>query len=173
MPTRFRLVLVVLGLIFLVSCSSSSKSENDADALPDADAGTQDSETQDDDSDSQNPEIVDDSDKVLGSDLPDPGEEIFEKTEPINGYKRCYDKIPAGQYEGFFADPNLEYWVKRSLNYDEDYELTEEDLLKVTKVSVYSQDIRGIEKLANLESVKISGGNVYDYIPLLWLENFP
>ena len=67
MPTHLRLFLVVLGLIFLLSCSSS-KSGNNADALPDADADTQDSETTDDDSDSQSSEIVDDSDETFDAD---------------------------------------------------------------------------------------------------------
>ena len=152
--------------------------------IPDSDADAEEVENPDDDSDSQTSEIVDDSDEVPDENsdsdteetVPDdeepsePAEEIFEETEPINGYARCYDKIPAGDYEGFFADPNLEYWVKRSLDHDENYELTEEDLKRVTRVTVYSKDIRGIEKLINLEYFRISGGNVYDFSPLLKLE---
>ena len=61
MPLHLRLFLVLLGLIFFVSCSSS-KSGNDSDSIPDADIDTQDSETVDDDSDIQDSEIVDDSD---------------------------------------------------------------------------------------------------------------
>ena len=67
MPTHLRLFLVVLGLIFLLSCSSS-KSGNNADALPDADADTQDSETIDDDFDSQDADIIDDKDQSDDSD---------------------------------------------------------------------------------------------------------
>ena len=187
MPLHSKLFLGILGLIFLISCSSSHSS-NDTDILPDADLDSDEIVTQDDDLDSQGSEIVDDSDETPdeNSDIdtdsdteapvPDdeepnePAEEIFEETEPINGYARCYDKIPAGPYKGFFADPNLEYWVKRSLEYDEDEELTEEDLKRVTRVSIYSKDIRGIEKLINLASVTILGNNLYDYTPLSKLE---
>ena len=61
MPAGSRLFLVVLGLLFFISCSSS-KSENDSDAVPDSDIDTQDSETVDDDSDFQDSEIIEDSD---------------------------------------------------------------------------------------------------------------
>ncbi|MBO4698911.1 hypothetical protein J5690_04785, partial [bacterium] len=64
MPTHFRLFLVFLSLLFLLSCSSSSKSENDSDTVPDSDTDTQDSEIQDNDSDSQDSEIVDDFDET-------------------------------------------------------------------------------------------------------------
>ncbi|MBP5590981.1 hypothetical protein J6Y50_03895 [bacterium] len=63
MPIHLRLFLVILGLLFLVSCSSSKTSENDTDILPDTDTDTQDFEGQDDDSDTQEAEIVDDYDE--------------------------------------------------------------------------------------------------------------
>ena len=160
--------LLVILLVFLIFSCSSSHSSNDTDILPDEDIDTQDSETQDDDSDSQDSEIVDDSDET-----PDQDEtpvEIFEKTEPINGYARCYDEIPAGPYEGFFADPNLESQIKKILEYDEDHELTEEDLEKITEITFSTKDLRGVEKLVNLEYAKFNdrngGGNIYDFTPL-------
>ena len=169
--------IIVLFLIFSVFACSSSKSQNDSDILPDADIDSQDSETQDDDSDPQDSEIVDDSDEMSDQDsdseepdLPEPTEEIFEETEPVNGYARCYDKIPAGPYEGFFADPNLESQIKKILGYDEDYELKEEDLEKITEITLPTKDLRGIEKLVNLECAKFNdrggGGNIYDFTPL-------
>ena len=174
-------ILILAGVVlafFIVSCSSS-KSQNDSDLIPDEDIDSDDIETVDDDPDTQNSEIVDDSDKI--PDLDDSNsdetsyceedEEEFDDEDVITSYTRCYDEIPDEPYEGFFADPNLEYWVKRSLNKDEDYELTEEDLKKVKNVQMYSKDIRGIEKLVNLKYLRISGGNVYDFSPLLKLEN--
>ena len=140
--------------------------------MPDEDIDTQDSEIQDDDSETQEAEIADDSDEILDadSDSPEPTEEIFEETEPVNGYARCYDKIPAGPYEGFFADPNLESQIKQILGHDEDYELKEEDLEKITEITLSVKDIRGVEKLVNLEYAKFSdrggGGNIYDFTPL-------
>ena len=181
MPIHLRLFLGVLGLLFFISCSSS-KSQNDTDILPDGDADTQDSETQDDDSDSQSSEIVDDLDEVPDQDSDsdtekpvhddeepnEPTEEIFEETEPINGYARCYDKIPAGDYEGLFADPNLESQIKKILEYDDDHELKEEDLEKITEITLSSKDLRGFEKLVNLEYInfKDTGGDIYDFTPL-------
>ena len=168
MPTHLRLFLGVLGLIFLVSCSSS-KSGNNADALPDADADTQDSETIDDDFDSQEAEITDDSDEKSDQDADqDVDDEDSDDTNSVNGYKRCYDEIPDEPYEGFFASPGIEYWVKGVLGYDIDYELKEEDLEKVTEIGLPFKDIRGIEKLVNLESVTFfdTNGNVYDFTPL-------
>ena len=161
------LAMLVVCLNFLFSCSSSHSS-NDTDILPDEDIDSQDFETQDDDSDSQSSEIVEDSDE-----RPDQDEtpvEIFEKTEPINGYARCYDEIPAGPYKGFFADPNLESQIKKILEYDEDHELTEEDLEKITEITFSTKDLRGVEKLVNLEYAKFNdrngGGNIYDFTPL-------
>ncbi|MBP5591362.1 hypothetical protein J6Y50_05850, partial [bacterium] len=181
MPSHLRLFLAILGLLFLFSCSSS-KSQNDSDILPDSD----DSESIiDDEIDSEeDSDFIDDSDEKADqdedadsesndtdSDIEDPeepDEEIFEKTEPINGYKRCYDKIPAGAYEGFFANPHIESSVKLGLGYDyyDDYEIKEEDLEKVQEITVYSQDLRGLEKLVNLKKIQISGENVYDFTPL-------
>ena len=145
MPIQLRLFLGVLGLIFLLSCSSS-KSGNNADALPDADADTQDSETIDDDFDSQEAEITDDSDETPDQDADqDVDDEDSDDTNSVNGYKRCYDEIPDEPYEGFFASPGIEYWVKGVLGYDIDYELKEEDLEKVTEIGLPFKDIRGIE----------------------------
>ncbi len=168
MPLHLKPFLVILGLLFLVSCSSSH-SENDSDILPDEDIDLQDSEIVDDDSDAQDGEIVDDSDD--DSDLPEPTEEIFEDTEPINGYARCYDKIPARDYEGLFAEPNLESQIKKSLGHEDDYELTQEDLEKITEISISFKDLRGFEKLVNLEYVKFYGENIYDFTPLSELKN--
>ncbi|MBQ3368521.1 leucine-rich repeat domain-containing protein [bacterium] len=153
---RFLNLPVVLLVFLLFSCSSSHSS-NDSDMIPD----DKDFEAQDDDSDSQEPDSDDEEPN-------ESTEEIFEKTEPINGYARCYDEIPDDPYEGFFANPKIEYWVKDSLGYDRDYELKEEDLEKVTEMGLPFKDIRGIEKLVNLESVTFfnTGGNVYDFTPL-------
>ena len=179
-----KMMFVCLIFLLISSSCSSSNSSNDTDILPDADLDSEDSETQDNDSDTQDSEIVDDSDEIPDVDadsdtekpLPDdeepnePTEEIFEETEPINGYARCYDKIPAGPYEGFFADPKLESQIKQILGYDEDYELKEEDLEKITEITLPTKDLRGIEKLVNLECAKFNdrggGGNIYDFTPL-------
>ena len=169
MPIHLRLFLGVLGMFFLISCSSSKTSENDSDVLPDIDTDSHDSETRDDDSDTQEAEIVDDSDEVPEQDEDqDLDHEDFDDTDRINGYKRCYDEIPDDPYEGFFASPGIEYWVKGVLGYDIDYELKEEDLEKVTEIGLPFKDIRGIEKLVNLESVTFfdTDGNVYDFTPL-------
>ena len=116
--------------------------------------GDADSESNDTDSDIEDPEEPDDG--------------IYEETEPINGYKRCYDKIPAGAYEGFFADKKIEPLIKKILGYDGDYELKEEDLEKITEIGVSAKDLRGFEKLVNLEYVKFQDteGNIYDFTPL-------
>ncbi len=58
MPIHLRLFLVILGLLFFISCSSS-KSENDSDLIPDTDSD--DIETVEDDSDSQDSYFIDDS----------------------------------------------------------------------------------------------------------------
>ena len=161
-------ILVGMVVAFLLFSCSSSKSQNDTDILPDYDEEMHDSETVDDDSDSQSSKIVDDSEGNPNEDI-EPDEtsnEIFEKTEPINGYARCYDKIPAGDYEGFFASSKLESKIKQILGYDDDYELKEEDLEKITEIKLSVKDIRGVEKLINLESVQISTGKIYDYTPL-------
>ena len=68
MPIHLRLFLVILGLLFLVSCSSSKTPESDTDVLPDIDTDSHDSETVDDDSDSQESEIIDDSDEMPDKD---------------------------------------------------------------------------------------------------------
>ena len=168
MPTHLRLFLGVLGLIFLLSCSSS-KSGNDTDILPDSD----DSESiADNNTDSEEDSyFIDDYDEKPDHDTDsatpeEPDNEIFEETEPVNGYARCYDKIPAGDYDGLFADPMIESQIKQILGYDEDYELAEEDLEKVKEITLSVKDIRGVEKLVNLKSVKISTGKIYDYTPL-------
>ena len=171
MRKHLSLFLVFWGFVFIFSCSSSSKSGNDADVLPDADSDGSDTETIDDDSDSQSLEIVDDSDEMPDHDADldqDSDNEEFDDTDRINGYKRCYDEIPDDPYEGFFASPGIEYWVKGVLGYDIDYELKEEDLEKVTEIGLPFKDIRGIEKLVNLESVTFfdTNGNVYDFTPL-------
>ncbi|MBR4531781.1 hypothetical protein IKO70_05165, partial [bacterium] len=116
MKKLMNFLLVFLMISGLFSCSSSHSS-TDSDVLPDSD----DSETiTDDDSDSQESEIIDDSDADSDVENPEqPDDGIFEETEPINGYARCYDKIPAGDYEGFFADPNIESQIKKSLGYEE------------------------------------------------------
>ena len=67
MPTHFRLFLVFLSVLFLLSCSSSH-SPNDSDTLPDSDTDMQDSEIQDKDFDSQDSEIIDDYDEMSDSD---------------------------------------------------------------------------------------------------------
>ena len=161
---RILILAWVVITVLLISCSSSHSS-NESDILPDSDTDTHDSEIQDDDSD----ETLDHD-----SDSPEPAEEIFEETEPINGYTRCYDKIPAGPYEGFFADKKIESQVKQILEYDDDHELTEEDLEKITEITSSSKDLRGVEKLVNLECVKFSdrggGGNIYDFTPLSTLK---
>ena len=171
--------LLVVLLVFLFFSCSSSKSENDSDIIPDADADTQDSETQDDDSDSQDSEIVDDSDGTPNADedssteedLDDEEEEEeIDDTDRINGYKRCYDEVPDEPYEGLFADKKIESKVKQILEYDGDHELTEEDLEKITEITLSVKDIRGVEKLVNLEYVIISTGKIYDYTPLSKLE---
>ncbi|MBP5590844.1 leucine-rich repeat domain-containing protein [bacterium] len=164
---RVMFVVLIFVSLILISCSSSHSS-NDSDSVPDSDTDMQDSEIVDGDSDLQDSEIVDDSDD--DSDSPEPAEEIFEETEPINGYERCYDKIPAGPYDGFFADPKLESQIKQILGYEADYELKEEDLEKITEINLSVKDLRGIEKLVNLEYAKFNdkggGGNIYDFTPL-------
>ena len=165
---RKSFILVGMSVALLFSCSSSHSS-NDSDILPDTDDDTQDSETVDEDSDSQGSEIVDDSDEVPEQDEDqDLDHEDFDDTDRINGYKRCYDEIPDDPYEGFFASPSIEYWVKSSLGYERDYELKEEDLEKVTEIGLPFKDIRGVEKLVNLESVTLfnTNGNIYDFTPL-------
>ena len=72
MPIHLRLFLVVLGLIFLVSCSSS-KPENDTNVIPDTDTDSQDSEVVDEesdsqDSDSQDSDFIEDSDEKADAD---------------------------------------------------------------------------------------------------------
>ena len=167
-------ILVGMVAVLLLFSCSSSHSSNDSDIFPDFDFDSDNSENiVDDDSDSEeDSDFIEDSDETddFDSDIEDPEEPddgIFEKTEPINGYKRCYDKIPAEPYEGFFASSKLESQIKEDLGYDEDYELTEEDLEKIKEITFLSvKDIRGIEKLINLESVQISTGKIYDYTPL-------
>ena len=162
-------ILDGMVVAFLLFSCSSSKNPNDTDILPDSDINTQDSETVDADSDTQNSEIIDDSDEVPEQDEDqDLDHEDFDDTDRINGYKRCYDEIPDDPYEGFFASPGIEYWVKGVLGYDIDYELKEEDLEKVTEIGLPFKDIRGIEKLVNLESVTFfdTDGNIYDFTPL-------
>ena len=161
--------LSVVLLVFLVFSCSSSQSSNDSDIIPDEDIDSDDTETVDDDSDSQGSEIVDDSDEMHDLDQ-DEDEEEFDDTDRINGYKRCYDEIPDEPYEGLFADPNLESQIKKILEYDDEHELTEEDLEKITEITLSTKDIRGVEKLVNLEYAKFSdrggGGNIYDFTPL-------
>ncbi|MBP5590767.1 hypothetical protein J6Y50_02810, partial [bacterium] len=179
---RVMFVVLIFVSLILIACSSSHSSA-DSDILPDSDSDN--IETVNDDSDSEeDSDFIDDSDEKADqdedadsesndtdSDIEDPeepDEEIFEETEPINGYARCYDKIPAGDYEGFFANPYIESQVKLGLGYDyyDDYEIREEDLEKVQEITVYSQDLRGLEKLVNLKKIQISGENVYDFTPL-------
>ena len=110
--------IIVLFLIFLLVSCSSSHSPNDSDMIADSDCHTDSDDLtliEDDDSDTQETEIVDDSDELSDADSEETSDGIFEKTQPINGYKRCYDKIPAGDYEGWFANPYIESEVKRSL----------------------------------------------------------
>ncbi|MBP5590845.1 hypothetical protein J6Y50_03200 [bacterium] len=96
-----------------------------------------------------------------------PDEPLFDEPPSIfDRYKRCYDEIPDDPYEGLFASSKLESQIKQSLGYEVDYELTEEDLEKVKEITLSVKDIRGIEKLINLESVTISTGKIYDYTPL-------
>jgi len=136
MLLHLRLFLGVLLVLFFVSCSSS-KSENDSDIVHDADSDKQDSEIQDGDPDSQQAEIIDDSDGTQDVDMDqDSDSEEFDDSNWINGYKRCYDEIPDDPYEGFFASPSIEYWVKGVLGYERDYELKEEDLEKVTEIGL-------------------------------------
>ena len=179
---------LVVCLNFLFSCSSSHSSK-DTDILPYSDFD--DIETTYDDSDSQSSEIVDDygdqdseivddSDEMSDADTDYDTEEDFDDeeeedeeiddTDRINGYKRCYDEIPDEPYEGLFASSKLESQIKQDLGYDKDHELTEEDLEKITEIKLSVKDIRGVEKLVNLESVTISTGKIYDYTPLSNLE---
>ncbi|MBO4698622.1 hypothetical protein J5690_03305 [bacterium] len=183
-------ILFAMLIAFLLFSCSSSHSTNDTDILPDSDADTQDWETVDDDSDSQSSEIVDDSeeqadidsdeneDGILeeddseencnAEDEKDDDEEEIDDTDRINGYKRCYDEIPDEPYEGLFADPKIEIWIRGALHYDWDYEIQEEDLEKVTEIGLPVKDLRGVEKLVNLESAEFfdTDGNIYDFTPL-------
>ncbi|MBO4712224.1 leucine-rich repeat domain-containing protein [bacterium] len=178
--------LLVVLLVFLVFSCSSSHSPNDSDMIPDSDTDTHDSEIQDDDFDSQGSEFVEDSDKTpdFDSDLEEPvpnddeeedeeddEDEEIDDTDRINGYKRCYNETPDEPYEGLFADPKLESQIKQILGYDEDYELKEEDLEKITEIGFSTKDLRGVEKLVNLEYAKFSGENVYNFTPLADLKN--
>ncbi len=180
---KFLKLLVGMSVALLFSCSSS-KSQNDSDIIPDSDIDDSESIIDDDIDSEEGSDFVDDYDEKpdhdedadsesndTDSDIEDPEEpddEIFEQTEPINGYARCYDKIPAGPYEGLFADPKLESQIKKSLGYDDDYEFTQEDLEKIKEISVSFKDLRGFEKLVNLEYVKFQDteGNIYDFTPL-------
>ena len=169
MQRRLKMFLALLVMLFFFSCSSSKTPENEYDVLPDIDTDSQDSEIVDEDSDSQEAEITDDSDETPDQDADqDVDDEDSDDTNSVNGYKRCYDEIPDEPYEGFFASPGIEYWVKGVLGYDIDYELKEEDLEKVTEIGLPFKDIRGIEKLVNLESVTFfdTDGNIYDFTPL-------
>jgi len=170
MKKIFILLWVVMVYLLFLSCSSSHSS-NDSDIVPDFDN----SETiVDNDTDSEeDSDFIDDSDETddTDSDIEESDEGIFEETEPINGYARCYDKIPAGPYEGLFAEPNLESQIKKSLGHEDDYELTQEDLEKITEISISFKDLRGFEKLVNLEYVKFYGENIYDFTPLSELKN--
>ncbi|MBQ3367447.1 hypothetical protein IJG44_00950 [bacterium] len=72
MPLHLKAFLVILGLIFLVSCSSS-KPENDTNVIPDTDTDSQDSEVVDEesdsqDSDSQDSDFIEDSDEKADAD---------------------------------------------------------------------------------------------------------
>ena len=174
MLLHFRLFLGVLGLFFLVSCSPSKSQNSDDVATFDDDFNLQDVEIVNDYDDASEQDTDSDTDfENHDSDSEDEktDNEIFEETEPINGYKRCYDKIPAGDYEGFFANPYIESSIKLGLGYGyyDDYEIKEEDLAKVQEITVYSQDLRVIEKLVNIKKIQISGENVYDFTPLAGL----
>lgn len=168
--------LMFVGLIiFLISSCSSSHSSADSDIIPDSDSDNSENIIDEDTDSEEDFDFIDDSeeksDQDSDSDIEDteePDDGIFEETAPINGYARCYDKIPAGDYEGLFADQNVESQIKKSLGYEEDYELTQEDLEKIKEISVSFKDLRGFEKLVNLEYVKFQDteGNIYDFTPL-------
>ena len=169
--------MLMVCLLFFISCSSS-KSENDTDILPDS--NSDDNKIIDNDSDAQEIEIIndsyetpdfDDSNSKETSYCDEEDEEEFDDEDVVTNYARCYDEIPDEPYEGFFADKKLESQIKKNLGYDSDHELTEEDLEKITEITVdLSKDIRGIEKLINLEYVKILTGKIYDYTPLSQLK---
>ena len=195
MKKSFILVGMVIVCLLFLSCSSSHSS-NDSDIIPDFD--NSETVTDNDTDSEEDSDFIDDSDEADDTDSapeePDETEEDEEYTEDIDWaacyedyrkeipdkplfdelpsiwdrYKRCYDEIPDDPYEGFFADKNIESQIKKSLGYDEDYELKTEDLEKVAEIVVFSKDLRGFEKLVNLEYVKFQDteGNIYDFTPL-------
>ena len=71
-------------------------------------------------------------------------------------------------------DPVLHKAICEALGYEADTELTDEDYLNVTSISIFYEDIysiEGISKLANLTSISISGGNITDISELAKLPN--
>lgn len=69
------------------------------------------------------------------------------------------------EQDEFTMDPVLHKAICEALGYNADEELTDEDYLSVTSISIFYEDIysiKGISKLANLTSVSISGGNLTD-----------
>ena len=155
------------------SDSQGSEIVDDSDETPktDSDSDTEEDFDYEDDNDEEYREDFDLTNCCEDYHKEFPDEPLFDEPPSIfDRYKRCYDEIPDDPYEGLFASSKLESQIKQSLGYDDDYELKEEDLEKIKEITLSVKDIRGVEKLINLEYAKFNdrggGGNIYDFTPL-------
>jgi Leucine-rich repeat (LRR) protein len=144
----------LLFLIFFIGCSDGNNTA-DLDSTVDSDFTDNDDVVFID-------EEVDDDTEDQDIDLPD------EDSDADPQYVSCYDEIPDEPYEGLFADPLMEVWVRRALGYENNEEITESDLEEITEIFILGRnDLRGLEKLVNLEVFYFEvDGNVYDFTPL-------
>ena len=153
------LLFLQASFLFVVSFSgcSNGKTSVDEDSALKVDADdSNDSDMNDERND------IDNEAKDTDGDSPD------EDSDLIAQYVTCYDEIPDEPYEGMFADPLIEVWVRKALGYENGEKITESDLQKITEIFILGRnDLRGLEKLANLEVFSFEvDGNIYDFTPL-------
>lgn len=71
-----------------------------------------------------------------------------------------------GDYDGLFANPGIEDWLRMRFEIPEDKPITEEMLLDIPFLYFEGRDLRGVEKMKNVTSVTISSDSICDYSPL-------
>jgi internalin A len=155
----FKIRVIILFFVssgfFFIGCSGGNNI-TDLDSTVDSDF------TGNDDVVVVDEEVDEDDAEDQDIDLPD------EDSDSDIEYISCYDEIPDEPYEGLFADPLMEVWVRRALGYENNEEITESDLEEITEIFILGRnDLRGLEKLINLEVFYFEvDGNIYDFTPL-------
>ncbi|MFO7735713.1 MAG: hypothetical protein R6W70_05795 [bacterium] len=146
--------ITIFSLLFSIGCTSEKKAveKSELDFLV---------------SDEDFYEYVEyfDFDKVQEGDTSSDPDNSDDQESPDSADYNCCDP-ETGDYDGLFANPAIEDWIRMRFEIPEDEPITEEMLLDIPFLSFKGSDLRGVEKMKNLTSITISSDSICDYSPL-------